>query len=144
MVKSLVKRELDIATLLCLRDGRLTKFQDSLLGMVEISLYEGPIFFNCNNDLTLKLRDKNILKAIELNVKLQGFNIMPSSYPITIVYKMYYKTTNNLNHKRTLGSTIYCQTNPLKGNIHVPKTLARDQISLHENWLLKKAVLAPR
>lgn len=44
-VKPLVKKGLDTIILLCLRYGRLTNFQDSLLGMVETSLYKGPIFF---------------------------------------------------------------------------------------------------
>lgn len=126
--KLLVRRELDIAILLCLRDGHLIRFQDSLLSMVETSFYEGPIYFNCNIDLTFKLKDKNILKAIELDVKLHGFNIMPGSYPVAIIYKICYKITNNLDHirvinRRTSGSITYFQTNKLKGNTHVPKTL---------------------
>lgn len=69
-VKPLVRGGLDIALLLCLRDGRITEFQDSLLG----------IYFNCHTDLTVKLKDKNILKAIELDIKLHGFKALPGSF----------------------------------------------------------------
>lgn len=37
-------RSFDITILVCLRDGRLTNFQGSLLSRVETSLHESSIF----------------------------------------------------------------------------------------------------
>jgi hypothetical protein len=39
------------SVLLCLRDGRHLRFKDSLLGSIESSLYEGPVYFNCHSNL---------------------------------------------------------------------------------------------
>lgn len=97
-IKSLIIRGLHTTILFYLRDYRLTYFQDFLIGMVETNLHEEPIFFNCITNLTIKLKDKNILKAIELDVKFHGFSIIPCCYLVAIIYKICYKTTNNLDH----------------------------------------------
>ena len=49
---------------MCLRDTRFKNFQDSILGMITVSLYDGPVYFNCYPNLTLALDDPNIVKAL--------------------------------------------------------------------------------
>ena len=44
--RTLTRNGLNTSILICLRDCRHHKFSDSLLGLVESSLNEGPVFFN--------------------------------------------------------------------------------------------------
>ena len=89
---------MNLAIPLCLNDGRFIDYQDALLGMVESSLFKGPIYFNYNTNLTIKVKEKNILKALELEVKLHNLVMLLRSYPATILIRMYYKTLNTLDH----------------------------------------------
>ena len=87
--------------------------------MVEPSLFDGPIYFNCNADLTIKTKNKNILRSLELEIKLDGFNMLPRSCPAAAMIRVYYKILNILEYigvvnKRTLGSTDYFQIDPKK------------------------------
>jgi hypothetical protein len=76
---------------LALRDARHLNFQDSLLGMIESSLYEGPIYSNCHPNFSLSLYDPTLLHALELNIKTHGYNMMKGAQPLTVVYRIYYK-----------------------------------------------------
>jgi hypothetical protein len=82
---------LNTSVLLCLRDGRHLEFQDSLLRMVESSLYEGPIYFNCHPNYSLSLYDQTLLLALELNIKTYGYKMMKGAQVLTLVYRVYYK-----------------------------------------------------
>lgn len=62
VVKPLVRKGLDTAMLLYLKDSRLTYFQDSLLGIVETSLYERLIYFNYYTDLIVNSKAKTSLR----------------------------------------------------------------------------------
>ena len=53
---------------MCLRDARFKNAKDSILGMIIVSLYDGPVYFSCYHDLTLALDDPNIIKALSLNI----------------------------------------------------------------------------
>lgn len=49
-------------------------------------------------------------------------------FPTVVIYRIYYKTMNNLDHigainKRLVGKTIYFQTDVNRGNVHIPRTL---------------------
>ncbi|RDX89482.1 hypothetical protein CR513_28786, partial [Mucuna pruriens] len=46
-IKPLIDMSIDVAVLMCLRDIRHNKFEDSLIGTVETSLGQGPVYFNC-------------------------------------------------------------------------------------------------
>ena len=56
-IKPLTKKGINASMLLILKDARFKVFEPSLLGMVEASLYNGPIHFNCYPDLTISLDD---------------------------------------------------------------------------------------
>lgn len=78
------------------------------------------------------------MRALELDVKLRGFKMLPGSYHAVIIYKVYYKKVNTLYHihdinYRIIGKTTYVQMDLSKGNIHVSKTLIVDQIDLLED-----------
>jgi hypothetical protein len=74
-----------------LRDGRHLRFNDFLLGSIESSLYEGPVYFNCYPNFSLSLFDLTLLHALELNVKTDGYSTMKNALPLNIVYRIYYK-----------------------------------------------------
>lgn len=46
--------------LTCLRDARFNNFKDSLLGTIEFSLSNGPIYFNRYPNYIVCLEDQNI------------------------------------------------------------------------------------
>ncbi len=66
-------------------------FKIFLLGMVESSLYEGPIYFNYHPNYSLSLYDPTLLHALELNIKTDGYEMMKGAQPLTLVYIIYYK-----------------------------------------------------
>ena len=51
------KLGLNNVILLTLRDGRQNRLHDSILGVIETSLLEGPIYFNCFLDMTTNIRE---------------------------------------------------------------------------------------
>jgi len=63
-IKPLIDMGIDAAVLMCLRDIRHNKFEYSLIGIVEISLGQGPVYFNCYPNKTVSLMDRNILDSI--------------------------------------------------------------------------------
>ena len=79
-VKPLTRQELNTSVLLCLRDGRFKIYQDALLGMVESSLYKGPIYFNCYPNFAVSLTDETVLQTLELNIETLELNIETSGY----------------------------------------------------------------
>ncbi|KAG7954930.1 hypothetical protein I3843_11G046100 [Carya illinoinensis] len=67
-VKPLTRLGINASILLCLRDARHNQFETSILGMIQSSLFNGPVYFDCFLDLPLALNDPNILKALTLNI----------------------------------------------------------------------------
>ena len=50
---------------MCLHDAKSKNFKDSILDMIIVSLYDGPVYFNCYPDLTLALDDPRHNLAIQ-------------------------------------------------------------------------------
>ena len=140
-VKPLTRRGLNTSTLLCLRDARFTEFSDSILGMVESSLFNGPIHFDCYANLTLSLSDPHILKALTLKVKTSGYKVLEGTQPLALIYRIYYKVTGtNMNFQALAKSpkdhTLLIQTNIENAHISVPKTINWSDINLPSDWCL--------
>ena len=68
-VKPLFRLGLDIPVLISLRDKRHEDFSNSLLGMVQSNLENGPVYFNCYPNFTLSLHDPHILLALMLDLQ---------------------------------------------------------------------------
>lgn len=133
--KPLIKKGLDMAILLYLRDSKLTNFLDSLIVRIETSLCEVPIYFNSYTDLLIKFKDKNILKSMELDIKFHVFNLLPGLFLAVVIYRICFKIVNSLDNvgvinKNLVRKTIFFQANLDKRNVHVPKTLIWDQVTL--------------
>ena len=140
-VKPLTRRGLNTSILLCLRDARFTNFSDSILGMIESSLYNGPIHFDCFPDLTISLSEPHMLKALTLNIKTSGYQVLEGTQPLTLIYRVYYKVTGtNMNFQALTKSprdhTLLIQTNKENANIKVPRTIRWSDISLPSDWCL--------
>ena len=90
-VKPLTREGLNIIVLLSLRDKRHMKYLDSILGNLEMSLCNGPVYFNCFPNFSLGLRDPHILKALTLDVKTSNFKMIPGSQNIAILTRIYTK-----------------------------------------------------
>jgi len=141
-IKPLTRRGLNSSILLALRDGRFTTFSDSLLGLMESSLHNGPIHFDCYPDLHLSLNDKHILKALTLNLQTSGAitQMLEGSHSIALIYRVYYKCTKtNLNIHALVKSpkdkTILIQSSTTNANIQVPKTIQWNDIQLPNTWI---------
>ena len=90
-IKPLTREALNTSILLCLRDDRHLRFNDSLLGMMETSLHNGPLYFNCYPNFALSLSDRNIMDALTLNIKTGGYYMKEGAEPLAIIYRIYYK-----------------------------------------------------
>ena len=79
-IKPLIDMGIDAVVLMCLRDIRHNKFEDSLIGTVETSLGQGPIYFNCYPNKTLNTVNlrSNEVYPVRLQILLDI-----STYPAT-------------------------------------------------------------
>lgn len=87
--KLLSRKGLDISLLICLRVSRFSDFNDSLLGIVEINLRSGPIYFDCFPNFIVPLKDINSLDSFTLNVKTFNYKSEIESLPVTIIYRIH-------------------------------------------------------
>ena len=128
-VKPLTREALNTSVLLCLRDDRHLRFNDSLLGMMETSLHNGPVYFNCYPNFALSLSDRNIMDALTLNVKMDGYYMKEGSKPLTIIYRIYYKlmkTTldpQSMVEPSTKGHTLLLQASTPNSRLCVPRQI---------------------
>ena len=68
---------------------------------VETSLCHGSLYFNIYPNLTLFLSDIHIEKTVNLIILTKGYNFLPESETVAVIYRIYYKvmTTLTLNVK---------------------------------------------
>ncbi|KAK9993173.1 hypothetical protein SO802_022876 [Lithocarpus litseifolius] len=88
VVKPLTKKAINASILMCLRDARFKRFKrfnDSILGMIIASLYDGLVYFDCYPDITLALDDVNIVKALTLNILTSGYDMEEGSKPFALI-----------------------------------------------------------
>jgi len=79
---------IDASILMCLRDIRHNKFEDSLIGTVETSLGQGSVYFNYYPNKTMSLMDRNILDFLFLNIHFHGLDMKEGSIPTTLIYRI--------------------------------------------------------
>ncbi|KAG4980761.1 hypothetical protein JHK82_034009 [Glycine max] len=79
---------------MCLRDIRHNKCEDSLIGTIETSLGQGPVYFNCYPNKTMSLMDRNILDSLFLNIHFYGLDMKEGSIPAALIYRIQYKVMN--------------------------------------------------
>ncbi|GAV85768.1 MP domain-containing protein, partial [Cephalotus follicularis] len=145
-IKPLIRQCLNTSVLACLQDARNLNFDDSLIGAIETSLCNGPVYFDGYPDLTISLIDKNILETLKINIKLYGYNMLPGSEIIAIIHHVHYKATNSIYPKSlvnlTKGETtmMKCVTND--SNILIPQKIKWSDINIPEDWSLQSDTVA--
>uniref|UniRef100_A0A6N2LKD6 Reverse transcriptase domain-containing protein n=1 Tax=Salix viminalis TaxID=40686 RepID=A0A6N2LKD6_SALVM len=143
-IKPLTKEGLNTSVLAVLRDARFINFEDSLLSSIESSLCNGPLSFDCYPNLTVSLKDKNILKSMQLQIKTHNYHMIQDSIPVALIFKIHYKAmhsafaSKHLQHSNK-GTTLLLQTDISKANIVIPKAIQWNEITLPEKWILEEA-----
>ncbi|GAV88916.1 LOW QUALITY PROTEIN: MP domain-containing protein, partial [Cephalotus follicularis] len=146
-IKPLTRQRLNTSILACLRDARHLNFDDSLIGAIETSLCNGPVYFDGYPDLTIYLTDKNILETLKINIKLHGYNMLPGSEIIAIIHHVHYKATNSICPKSLVnllkGETtmMKCVTND--SNILIPQKIKWSDINIPEDWSIQSDTITP-
>ncbi|KAH1210070.1 polyprotein [Glycine max] len=142
-IKPLIDMGIDAAVLMCLRDIRHNQFEDSLIGTVETSLGQGPIYFNCYPNKTVSLMDRNILDSLFLNIHFHGLDIKEGSIPTALIYRIQYKVMNTCASRVLLkpqrGETTLFITDMTKANVSLPRKIKWDEVTLPERWVMDKA-----
>ncbi|GAV86039.1 MP domain-containing protein, partial [Cephalotus follicularis] len=137
-IKLLTTQDLNTSVLACLRDARYLNFDDSLIGAIETSLCNGPVFFDGYPDLTISLTDTNILETLKINIKLYGYNILSGSEIIAIIHQVHYKATNSICPKSlvnlTKGEITKMKCTTKYSNILIPKKIKWSDIKILEDW----------
>ncbi|GAV58554.1 MP domain-containing protein, partial [Cephalotus follicularis] len=142
-----VVQGLNTSILACLRDARHLNFDDSLIGAIETSLCNEPVYFDGYPDLTISLTDKNILETLKINIKLHGYNMLPESEIIVIIHHVHYKATNSICPKSLVnllkGETtmMKCVTND--SNILIPQKIKWSDINIPKDWSIQSDTIAP-
>ena len=128
---------------MCLRDIRHNKFEDSLIGTIETSLGQGPVYFNCYQNKTVSMMDRNILDSLFFNIHFHGLDMKEGSIPIALIYRIQYKVMNTcascvLLKPRKEEMTLFI-TDMTKANVPLPRTIKWDEVTLPEKWVMDKA-----
>ena len=129
---------------MCLRDTRFKNFQDSILGMITVSLYDGPVFFSCYLDLTLAVDDPNIIKALTLDIASPGYQMEEGSKPFTLIYRIYYRLLGTqlnpsaTNHREPSGKTMLIKCSTPDAKVQIPKMIQWQDIRLPTEWFLEQ------
>ncbi|KAI8545611.1 hypothetical protein RHMOL_Rhmol07G0053100 [Rhododendron molle] len=120
-LKPLTLLGMDTCLQVTLRDGRCNNWRSSIMGAIGTSLCHGPVYFNTYPNLSLSLIDRNIGEVLNCRIQTRGYDYLPGSEVIAVIYRIYYKVMNTMNSRvRQLGSgdqTVLIETNMLTSNI---------------------------
>ncbi|KAK4728986.1 hypothetical protein R3W88_021974 [Solanum pinnatisectum] len=138
-VKPLFRKGLDIPVCVILRDGRFLNFDDSLVGVLQSNLADGPVCFNCYPNFSLDISDPNVMDSLTLNVKTKNLNNKINTREIAIIYRVYYrlmKTTlaPKAYHESAKGETMLMEANHEHSFIFIPRLLQWKDILSNNDW----------
>ncbi|KAG4951642.1 hypothetical protein JHK85_045509 [Glycine max] len=123
-IKPLIDMGIDATVLMCFRDIRHNKFEDSLIGTEETSLGQCSIYFNCYQNKTMSLMDRNILDSLFLNIHFHGLDMKEGSILAALIYRIQYKVMNTCASRVLLkpqrGETTLFITDMTKKDIDYP------------------------
>jgi hypothetical protein len=141
-VKPLTRLGIDASVLLCLRDARFLQFKPSIHGMIQSSVYAGPVHFDVFPNMSVSLDDINFLKTLTLNIQTKGYDMEEGSRPLAIIYRIYYrlmKTSLNPQaiFKDPKGSTLLIESSTQNAAISAPKMIQWDKLNLPNEWILE-------
>ncbi|GAV79564.1 MP domain-containing protein, partial [Cephalotus follicularis] len=147
-IKPLTRQRLNTSVLAYLRDARHLNFDDSLIGAIETSLCNGPVYFDGYPNLTISLTDTNILETLKINIKLHDYNMLSESEIIAITHHVHYKTTNSICPKSlvnlTKGETTIMKYATKDLNILIPHKIKWSEINIPEDWCFQTDTPTPK
>ncbi|KAG9447876.1 hypothetical protein H6P81_014004 [Aristolochia fimbriata] len=125
--------------------ARCLNWANSLMGVMETSLTNGPVYFNIYPDLALSMTDPHLLKALSLNLITHNYEFQRGSETIAIVYRIYYRVLNTLaSHVKIAsekGKTTLVESNILSTKTAIPRTLRWDEIEFPSTWQMAEATV---
>ena len=101
--KPLTRLGLNTFIVMCLRDNRHLDYRDSIIGAIQTGLHDGPIYFQCFPNFTVRLRDANILDLVVLHIKTHGFKFKKGNNLVSIITRFAYKSMTT-----SVGSGALC------------------------------------
>ena len=110
--------------------------------MVESSLYQGSIYFNCYPNFSVSLTDETVLQTLELDIETSGYNMLESAQLLVIVYRIYYKLMKTILEPQALiesakGKTLLLQASINNSHTRIPTQINWDEVKLPNRWLLR-------
>ncbi|KAJ0038879.1 hypothetical protein Pint_22051 [Pistacia integerrima] len=141
-VRPLTHEGVNTSILLCLRDKRLLDFNNSLLSVLQSSLVDGPVYFNCFPNIMVFLQDPNIMHVLTLNIKLQNLETQETCFPVVLMYRVHYKCLvdpfNTAARKSSSrDKTLFFQTKIRRPSIDIPRVIKWSEIQFPEEWKLQ-------
>ena len=118
--------------------------------MMETSLHNGPVYFNCYPNFALSLFDRNIMDALTLNVKTYGYYMKEGSKHLAIIYWIYYKLMKTILDPQSMveqsleGHTLLLQALTPNSRLCVSQQIQWKYINLLERWQLEAIAPTPK
>ncbi|KAF6154649.1 hypothetical protein GIB67_000533, partial [Kingdonia uniflora] len=88
---------------------------------------------------------KSIFDAISLRIQTQGYDFIPGTEVIAVIYRIYYRVMNTLCPrailKSKLGTTVAVHSNCLTTNIAVNRLINWNELRIPTEWVLPRAVV---
>lgn len=115
-----------------------------MMVIIIISLYYRSIYVNVNLDLSLSFINRNLLKIISFNIKIHGYELLPSSEMITIIYQVYYMTIRNLISKVKYNikpdKTTMVENKLSSSHVFVNKQIKWDKVNFLKSWMASNLI----
>ncbi|KAG5577364.1 hypothetical protein H5410_057498 [Solanum commersonii] len=139
VVKPLFRKGLDIPVCVVLRDGRFLNFDDSMIGVLQSNLADGPIYFNCYPNFSIDINDPNVMDSLTINVKTKNLNNKINTREIAIIYQVYYRVMKThlapkARNESIKGETMLMEANHEHSSIFVPCLLQWKDIFSSNDW----------
>ena len=145
-VKPLTRLGVNTSIVMCLRDNRHLEYRDSIIGAVQAGLNDGPVYFQCYPNFTVRIRDADILDSVVLHIKTHDFKIKQGNSSVSIITRFAYKSMNTSVGSGALctspkGETTYFHSDMLdKSDFIIPKKILWKDVDFPENWHFANAV----
>ena len=140
VTKPLTRLGLNTSIVMCLRDNRHLDYRDSIIGAIQVGLNDGPVYFQCFPNFTIRLRDADILDSVVLHVKTNGFKFKEGNNPVSIITRFAYKNmTTSVGYgalcTNPKGETTLFHLNMLnKSNFIIPKKIRWNEVEFPETF----------
>ncbi|XP_070034473.1 uncharacterized protein [Nicotiana tomentosiformis] len=138
-VKPLFRKCLDVPICVLLRDARLLNFDDSLLGILQSNLANGPVYFNCYPNFSVDINDPNVMDTLTLNVKTKNMNSKINTREVAIIHRVYYRLMDTTLVPRARvesvkGVTMLMEANTNHSTVFVPRLHNWNDILTSDEW----------